>query len=296
MANNEKDMKEKMYQRANRETMIAMVMLAHGNKGEMTVDEVTDAVVKEYPKEKMNANVVSQTLKSMYSSGLLARERRKSKKYIDGHQKTVSIFFYKPEKELETMMEMARKAAGSDIPSAPPEFELAPPEMKGRPAFSTPTKLSDRQREVVKMKEKVDKVMEITKPIEKKEPMGKTVQEMFAQMTFQEALMKLYTGHRVVSAVSGNVYSMMDNGNQKGITSSAKPGIIISFFPANEMEGMWREMEMPKTCPFCDSQVKLVEFKNEYMYKCTNDKCCMIGPKARTPEEAVKKFNTRRVE
>ena len=103
----------------------------------------------------------------------------------------------------------------------------------------------------------------------------------------------IYTGQNIVSAVSGNVYSMIDEGNIKGITCSAKPGAIISFFPANEMGGIWRLMESPKTCPFCNSQVKLTEFKNEYMYKCTNGKCCMIGPKAGTPVGAVKEFNRR---
>ena len=276
-------------------------MFDEEGKEELTSVDVMDRYRKDYG--DIDDSTILMLLKRMTDEKLLRRERRSVKEYPNGHIKTVSKFFYRAAAGMDDKFFALDRKAGKkmdELVGMTPEFELAPPEMRGRPAFSTPTQLAPAEIEKEKAKakerelrEKIEKVKEITEPAEKKEPIGRTVQEMFSQMPFSEALVKLYQGCRIVSAVSGNIYSVVDKDNLKGITCSSKPGAIISFFPPNEMEGMWRELELPKNCPFCGSAVKLVEFKNEYMYKCTNEECRTIGPHALTPEDAVLKFNRR---
>lgn len=281
--------------RVDKMCKISTIFDEYGKK-ELTSDDVMDEYRKKWG--QIDDTVILDILKRMSSEGILHRERRSVKAYPSGHVKTVSRFFYRmvnPAKldalDRKIMDDMRTVVEGKKAPS----FDLVPEDMKGRPAFSTPTQLSPKERETEKMKAKIEKIKEMAEQPQKEEKEPKKVKadktiDLLTTLTFDEALGKLYRGQKVVSAVSGNIYVMLPG---KGITSTSNPGAIVTVFPVNEMEGKWRVVESPKACPFCGGAVKLVEFKNEYMYKCTNEECRTIGPHALTPEEAVNKFNKR---
>ena len=246
---------------------------------EYTPEDAFNAFIKKYPDVKITQKDMYVILKEMYDSSLLSRERRTVKSNPSGRVLTSSKYFYKPSKMVSIIEEELNGyiAKSKDAVKTMKKVDTSlSKDMGARLYAASNVNVSRIDDEPKKDHEK------------KEQPETHGV-----QMSFNEALVKLYSGSRIVSAVSGNVYTVVDNDNLKGITCSSKPGAIISFFPANEMEGMWRELELPKNCPFCNSAVKLVEFKNEYMYKCTNEECRTIGPHAKTPVEAVIKFNVR---
>lgn len=275
-----------------KETGIAAVFQDNGFK-EMNVNEIYDKYVETYKEDKIVEGTIYSALKDMFDKGYFTRERRNIKRYINGHPKDVNVIFYKPThllQELHNECEKLQDDAVNLIEGKKPELDLIPDDQKDRPAFKTPSMLSEKEAEIEKMKQKIEKVQEICKPVEKKT--SDKITDMLNTMSTGEALVKLYQGYRIVSAVSGNVYVIMD---KKGITCSLHPGEIITSFPANEMEGMWRLLEDPKPCPYCGSSVKLIQPADKVTsyYMCENVSCRARGPLGTTPEEALRKHNTR---
>lgn len=265
--------------RLEREANILHMFAENKNK-ELTVEDAYDLYSKTWPDDKgMDPNLISVMMKSMYDSDILCRERRTVKKNRSGRIESVSIFFYKAGKNFITVYKEAKKLSDEN-----PDMNFIPNELQDRITF--------KNHEPATVEKKKDDEAEKNK--EKVEKMGETITEFFSKLTFVEALDKLYHGYRVVSAVSGYIYAIMD-GEKKGLTSSANPGVVIAYPSAAEMEGVWRIVDKPKTCPYCNSKVKLVEEDNgkRMYYMCTNGNCCARGPYASTPEEAVNKFNTR---
>lgn len=287
----DKDKTGKQIKRLERQTGIAAIFYDNNFK-EMDVNSIYDTYVQEF-KEKIVEGAIYSALKDMHDKGYLTRERRTIKRYINGHPKDVSVIFYKPTHLLQELHNESKKLideVANEIEGITPELDLVPEDQKNRPAFNTPTKLNEKEAEVEKMKQKIEKVQEICKPVD--EQTKKKVTDMLNTMSTGEALIKLYQGYRIVSAVSGNVYVIMD---KKGITCSLHPGEIVTSFPANEMEGMWRLLEDPKPCPYCGSSVKLIQPADKVTsyYMCENVSCRARGPLGTTPEEALRKHNTR---
>ena len=287
----EKERTSKQMKKLEKETGIAAVFHENDFK-EMDINSIYDQYVEMFD-DKVAEGTIYTSLKNMYDKGYLTRERRKTKRYINGHPKDVSIIFYRPTRTLQELHNESKKIidkAIDEIEGIKPELDLVPDDQKDRPAFNTPSKLSKTEAEVEKMREKIGKVQDLCKPV--KDKTYTSIEEMLNMMSTGEALVKLYQGYRIVSAVSGNVYVIMD---KKGITCSLNPGEIITTFPANEMEGMWRLLEDPKTCPYCGSSVKLIQPADKVTsyYMCDNVSCRAKGPLGSTPEEALRKFNAR---
>ena len=244
---------------------------------EMTIDDMVEQYIKW--KTKVSYSAVNSYVQDMVNYGILQRQRRKVKKYIEGHAKTVSTFYYwVADTYFIDLMKKARELAMEELGNDNvPDLEFVPSVMKDRMAFKQP--------------KEVEPVITPDEPV--------ITQEDTVQFNFTDALQKIYAGKKVVSAVSGNVYAMMDDEKKKGITCSSDPGRIVGFFPQIEMDGLWREIESPKTCPYCGSPMKLVSFENEkiFYYECTDNKQCRSrSPVSITPEEAVVKLNRRVVE
>ena len=289
----DRDKTGKKIKKLERQTGIAAIF-SDNNFKEMDVNTIYDTYVQEF-KEKIVEGAIYSALKDMHDKGYLTRERRTIKRYINGHPKDVSVIFYKPTRQLQELHNESRKLIdeiSDEIDGVKPELDLVPEDQKSRPAFNTPSVLSEKEAEIQKMQDKIDKVQEVCKPVEKEKETKKKIEDMLNTMSTGEALVKLYQGYRIVSAVSGNVYVIMD---KKGITCSLHPGEIITTFPANEMEGMWRLLEDPKPCPYCGSSVKLIQPADKVTsyYLCENVSCRAKGPLGTTPEEALRKHNTR---
>ena len=233
---------------------------------ELTIDQAVDKYFKIYDDDpKMNYKIMSIILKNKCDNHILSRERRTMKENRSGRVEKVNMIYYrKCEQPIVTKEEVKTEAEPE------PELELVPKTIEQKPTEQ--------------------------KSIEQSTQKKKDLFDMMSKLTFAEALEKLYTGHKIVSAVSGNIYTIMNVGGKKGVTSSAEPGVIMSFFPAMEMEGSWRVMDAPRTCPYCDYPVKLNHETigaGAYYYICTNANCLAHGPRASSPEQAVVKFNKR---
>lgn len=294
MKNIDKDTTAKRLNKLEKETGIAAVFQKNNFK-EMNINEIYDGYVEMF-KEKIAEGAIYVALKDMYDKGYFTRERRNVKRYVNGHQKTVNVIIYRPTtklQELHNECDKIQEEAITSITGIKPELDLVPDKDKNRPAFKTPSALSEEEAKIQKAKDNVKKVQELCKPVKSKS--YQTINNLMDQLTTGEALVKLYQGYRIVSAVSGHVYAIMDDAEKKGITSSARPGEILSFLPANEMEGMWRILDAPKTCPYCGSTVKLMQPTDKVTayYMCNNVSCRARGPLATTPEEALRKFNAR---
>ena len=246
---------------------------------EYTPEDAFNAFVNKYPDVKITQKDMYVILKEMYDSSLLSRERRTVKSNPSGRVLTSSKYFYRPSKMVSIIEEELNGyiAKSKDAAKTMNKVDTSLSKDMGARLYAASktnvTKIDDEPK----------------KDYEKKEQ----PETHGVQMSFNEALMKLYSGSRIVSAVSGNVYTIVDKDNLKGITCSSKPGVIISFFPTNEMEGMWRLMETPKSCPYCGGMAKLVCNGTTYQYVCTDKDCQATGPHAKTPEEAVIRFNAR---
>ena len=257
----------------------------NAGKNDLTSEDVVAAYHSNYG--EMDDATILGLLKRMTDLKLLRRERRTVKQYPEGHVKSTNRYFYTATAQIwSRMKELENEQMDMTL-------EIVEKGLSDKEAESLRKKVKaaqDLMKPAVPIVAPAPTVVPTVEPITKER-----VEKMFEHLSFAEALVKVYSGFKIVSAVSGNVYSMMDEGNLKGITCSAKPGAIISFFPSNEMEGAWRLMESPKPCPYCGSVMKLVQYDGGNMcyYMCSNDDCKSVGPKARTPEEAVKKLNKR---
>ena len=280
----------------SRRIKATVFMMFNGSHKEITNEDLLDELKHEGV--EVHPTYTGKILKELTSDGTLHRERRKIKKYISGQASNTSQYYYWLSKDGKNILASMNDRFEETIVDPNKAFELVPEEMRGRPAFSTSTKLTPEEIALEKQKETAVEETVVTAPEKKEKTPAKTPEGTvapFAQMSFQDALLRIYEGKRIVSAVSGNIYSMVDKDNLKGITCSSRPGAIISFFPPIEMAGQWRELELPKTCPYCNSAVKLMQNDTSklFYYMCVNSECTAKGPKARTPEEAVMKFNKR---
>ena len=263
-----KDVSEKRLERENR---VAKIFHDLGDK-ELTIEGTVDKYLEKYEDDQvMNYRIMSCVLKDMSDSKMLHKERRFIKENKNGRIEPKTVIYYKESKLAASVFNEAEKALVKS--SIPP----------------TTNKMGMRITDPDISSEDVKEVTEVVKPAVKKN----TVQDLMSRLSFAEALEKLYTGHKIVSAVSGNIYVIIRG---KGITSTTNPGAIITEFPPLEIEGSWRIMEAPKGCPYCGDVVKLIHEnlgEKAYYYCCVNPECAAHGPRAQTPELAVVKFNER---
>ena len=230
---------------------------------ELRIDNAVDKYQKIYDDDpKMNYKVMSIILKKMCDNNQLSKLRRTEKMNRSGRVEKVNMIYY------------YRSSTPVPIQKEPEPIQKEPESVQDitiqTQTEQKPTKQSTEKKDDISDEE--------------------------SKLSFSEALEKLYTGHKIVSAVSGNIYTIMDVGGKKGVTSSAEPGVIMSFFPTMEMGGSWRTMEAPRTCPYCDYPVRLNHEtlgEKAYYYVCTNKNCMAHGPRALSPEQAVVKFNKR---
>lgn len=262
-----KSMREdKSDKKIERENRVAKIFHDLNGK-ELTIDKAVDVYSEKYPDDnKMCYRLMSVVLKSMCDAGLLKKEWRHIKENKSGRIQSKSVIYYKESKTAAAVYDEAENAG-----------------IKTPPVSKVENKIEHRivQPDIPKHIE------------EKKEEIKKPVVTSSKSLTFDEALGRLYRGKKVVSAVSGNIYAMIAG---KGITSTSNPGAIVTTFPPLEVEGSWREMEAPKTCPYCDFTVKLNHEtlgEKAYYYICTNPQCMAHGPRALSPEQALIKFNNR---
>ena len=259
--------------------------------------------------------------KNMVEKGYLCRQNRSYKKPTGKHRETKRyVYFVNPPYDRQRIDGTPRFP---DEKEEEPDFDILPKGMNDRPKTGTLGAVAEikveTKKEIPKEEPKAEP-KQMPKRVEepKAEPKAEPVPEKPAEdkkdeekkerelrvkrvltedfkMRFAEALEAMYNGKKVVSEATGTVYSVRESNGQRGVFSN-KSGKPILMFPPEEMTGTWHVQGDPCACPWCGSHVTvkrnvLSGNDERFLCECTNPDCMASGPKMKSIDEAITRFN-----
>lgn len=249
--------------------------------------------------------------KNMVEKGYLCRQNRSFKRPTGKHRETKRyVYFVNPPYDRQKIDGTPRFPEREE--KKEPDFDLLPKGLNDRPKTGTlgavaeikvETKKEIPKEEPKQMPKRVEEPKAEAEPVPEKPAEEKKERELRVKrlltedfkMRFAEALEAMYSGKKVVSEATGTMYSVKECNGMRGVFSN-KSGKPILMFPPEEMAGTWHEQGDPCACPWCGSHVTvkrnvLSGNDERFLCECTNPDCMASGPKMKSIDEAITRFN-----